>query len=433
MPGPVAPSSRRYATWLYGLLGLFVLRVVAQPLALVLPAGSVPSFESWHSGALPYGWLLTAQVLIIITLGWTATQFSRGRVTARRRVGQALLTFGGLYFGAMVVRLVLGATWLSDERWFASPIPTFFHLVLASWLLVCGHFHLRHAAADDSALAPWLHYPLVVAGAFGLFAGLQALGLSLVLSTYVPIIATALVVTLLEIRFPYRLDWRPNGGEIRTDLIFMAVVQLALPPLIGFLFVYLLIEPARALQLPVTQWWPHGWPIWIQAILMVLVVDLLRYWLHRWAHTSSTLWRLHAVHHSVEQLYWLNTSRFHPLEKALQMSLDSLPFLLMGVHERVLALYYVAYATNGFFQHCNIDLRYGVLNYIVGSAETHRWHHSRVVRESNSNYGNTVIVWDLLFGTWFLPRDRNIAELGLLDPAYPKSFFGMLGAPFRRR
>ena len=99
---------------------------------------------------------------------------------------------------------------------------------------------------------------------------------------------------------------------------------------------------------------------------MVLVVDLLRYWLHRAAHENDTLWRLHSVHHSVEQLYWLNTARFHPIEKTLQMCLDSLPFLLMGVDEQVLALYYIAYATNGFFQHCNISLRYGLLNYIVG-------------------------------------------------------------------
>ena len=123
------------------------------------------------------------------------------------------------------------------------------------------------------------------------------------------------------------------------------------------------------------------------------------------------------MHHSVEQLYWLNTARFHPLEKALQMSLDSLPFLLMRCDaEGARALYYVAYATNGFFQHCNIELRYGLLNYIVGSAETHRWHHSRLPRESNANYGNTVIVWDLLFGTWYLPKEREVEQLGLQDP-----------------
>jgi sterol desaturase/sphingolipid hydroxylase (fatty acid hydroxylase superfamily) len=104
----------------------------------------------------------------------------------------------------------------------------------------------------------------------------------------------------------------------------------------------------------------------------------------------------------------------------------------MGVDATVLALYYLAYASNGFFQHCNVRLRYGFLNYIVGSAETHRWHHSREPRESNANYGNTVIVWDLVFGTWFLPTDRAVGSLGLKDPAYPKAFLGLMRAPFNR-
>jgi sterol desaturase/sphingolipid hydroxylase (fatty acid hydroxylase superfamily) len=282
------------------------------------------------------------------------------------------------------------------------------------------------------SLLPSWHYPTVVAAAFVLFAALQASGAPLVVSTYLPIVATAVVVTLLEAWFPHRSEWQPDRGEVATDLTFMAVVQLALPPLAGFLFTYALIAPARALDLPIAGIWPHGWPIWAQAVLMVFAVDLLRYWLHRAAHENATLWRLHAVHHSVEQLYWLNTARFHPLEKGLQMLLDSVPFLLMAVDARVLSLYYIAYSTNGFFQHCNIQLRYGVLNYLVGSAETHRWHHSREPREANANYGNTVIVWDLLFGTWALPREREVGRLGLHEP-YPKTFVGLMTAPFGER
>lgn len=278
----------------------------------------------------------------------------------------------------------------------------------------------------------WLIYPTVMTLAFALFALLQWAGASLIISTYVPVVATAALVAVLESALPHREEWRPPGSEVRTDLKFMVVVQLAFPPLMGFLFTYALIRPAAALDLPISRIWPHAWPIWIQAVLMVLVVDLLRYWLHRAAHKNDTLWRLHSVHHSVGQLYWLNTARFHPLEKALQMSLDSLPFLLMQVDARVLALYYVAYATNGFFQHCNIRLHYGPLNYIVGSAETHRWHHSRLPRESNANYGNTVIVWDVLFGTWYLPKEREVEQLGLQDPTYPKSFLRLMRVPFVR-
>ena len=284
-------------------------------------------------------------------------------------------------------------------------------------------------------MASWLpsiHYPATMVGAFSLFAALQALGAPLLVSTYVPAVSVAAVVGWLELRQPNRDKWRPGAGEIKTDLTFMFAVQLALPPLVGFLFAYALVEPARSLSLPMARFWPHDWPIWVQAVLMVLTVDFMRYWLHRAAHESDTLWRLHSVHHSVEQLYWLNTARFHPIEKALQMCLDSLPFLLMEVDATVLALYYLAYAANGFFQHCNVRLRYGFLNYIVGSAETHRWHHSREPREANANYGNTVIVWDLLFGTWFLPADKEVDTLGLKDPGYPKRFLGLMRAPFNR-
>jgi sterol desaturase/sphingolipid hydroxylase (fatty acid hydroxylase superfamily) len=287
-------------------------------------------------------------------------------------------------------------------------------------------------AIERAAWFPYLHYPFVMTLTFALFALMQAEGVPLVWSTYVPVVVAAAIVTALELKFPYRADWRPPAAEVRTDLGFMTIVQLAFPPLVGFLFTYALIVPARALNLPVARLWPHTWPVWLQAVLMILVVDLLRYWLHRAAHENDTLWRLHSVHHSVQQLYWLNTARFHLIEKALQMMLDSFPFLLMAVDPAVLALYYIAYATNGFFQHCNIDVRYGVLNYIVGSAETHRWHHSRIPRESNANYGNTVIVWDLLFGTWFLPRDSSVGALGLQDPEYPKSFWPLMRAPFNR-
>ena len=284
----------------------------------------------------------------------------------------------------------------------------------------------------SSSVLPWLIYPSVMTLAFALFALLQTGGASLIVSTYVPVLVTAVLVAAFESAFPHRAEWRPPGDEVRTDLTFMVVVQLAFPPLMGFLFTYALIKPAASLNLPIMGIWPHAWPIWIQAVLMVLVVDFLRYWLHRASHENDTLWRLHSVHHSVGQLYWLNTARFHPIEKALQMSLDSLPFLLMQVDPRVLALYYVAYATNGFFQHCNIKLHYGPLNYIVGSAETHRWHHSRLPRESNANYGNTVIIWDVLFGTWYLPKAREVDHLGLQDRNYPKSFLRLMRAPLTR-
>ena len=124
--------------------------------------------------------------------------------------------------------------------------------------------------------------------------------------------------------------------------------------------------------------------------------------------------------------------RFHPLEKAFQFVLDALPFMLRGVGEQVISLYFVFYSINGFFQHSNIHLRYGLLNYLISSAELHRWHHSRISDESNHNYGNNLILWDLVFGTWFLPTERGISDIGLRNPDYPKSFAAQMRTPFLR-
>jgi hypothetical protein len=133
--------SRLYAVGLWPLLLLFAFRVVAQPMALVVHSPFLPSFESWHSATLPYGLLLASQIAILLALGWTAWHFTIGDVKPRRGVGALALALGGFYFATMVARLILGLTALSHVRWFASPIPTVFHLVLATSLLLYGRFH----------------------------------------------------------------------------------------------------------------------------------------------------------------------------------------------------------------------------------------------------------------------------------------------------
>src|SRR5690606_11402969 len=102
-----------------------------------------------------------------------------------------------------------------------------------------------------------------------------------------------------------------------------------------------------------------SWPAWAQMILMIFVSDFLRYWLHRAQHTYEPLWRFHAVHHSVQKLYWLNVGRFHPIDKATQFLCDALPFILVGVSQEVLTLYFVVYAIKGFFQHSDVDVKLG--------------------------------------------------------------------------
>ena len=275
----------------------------------------------------------------------------------------------------------------------------------------------------------WIAFPGTMILAFILLNSMTEIGVPTEAGPYLPIVVVAGVVTLLERVIPYRRSWLPRRNDVGNDALFFTTVQMLLPFGLFWFFSVTLLRYLDQRSLSVSEWWPHGFPPVIQLALMLIVAEFFRYWLHVAAHNTKTLWRLHAVHHSPKKLYWFNAGRFHPVEKALQYLLDALPFIVLGVRTDVLALYFVFYATNGFFQHSNVDARYGVLNYVVSSAELHRWHHSRRIEESNNNYGNNLIVWDLVFGSWFLPRNRHVGDLGLINPDYPLGFFKQLITP----
>jgi sterol desaturase/sphingolipid hydroxylase (fatty acid hydroxylase superfamily) len=272
-------------------------------------------------------------------------------------------------------------------------------------------------------------YPSVVTFAVAGYALASQSGVSLPLSSFGAIVCGALLITCCERWRPFSMDWKPEIKQIKEDLTFMALIQIALPRLLALLVVFWLADQVGR-DAVLAHLWPHAWPAFAQAILLVLCADLMRYGLHRLSHESPLLWRLHAVHHSPIRLYWLNTTRFHPIEKTLQFTLDSLPFLLMGVDPFVMGFWFVLYSVNGFFQHANIRLRFGVLSELFSTAEMHRWHHSQRLSESNSNYANVFILWDKLFGTFYRPRDRTVGTLGLLNQAYPTDFVSQMKAPF---
>lgn len=133
----------RNGVWLWCLLALFGFRVVAQLIQKLVPVPVFPPFEAWHSAAMPYPLLLFSQLLIFAWFGWIAWRISSGETQPCSKLGRWLLGFGTLYLLVMVVRLALGLTLFPGHGWFDRPLPTFFHLVLAAYLLVLGAFHVE--------------------------------------------------------------------------------------------------------------------------------------------------------------------------------------------------------------------------------------------------------------------------------------------------
>jgi len=247
-------------------------------------------------------------------------------------------------------------------------------------------------------------------------------------------VATAGLIVLLELVQPKHRSWSQPRDDVGADLILTFVGTTGPPELMKALFLGGLTSAGAWISATVgLPLWPADWPLAAQVLLALVIAELGQYVVHRAAHETDLLWRLHSVHHSAERLYWLNAGRFHPLDTAAQYTLAGLPLMLLGISEQALALFLLFTGLHGLFQHANLDLRLGPLNWFFSMAELHRWHHSRTVVESNTNYGANLILWDVVFGTRFLPSDREPPEeIGIADmPGFPRRWWAMLLVPFR--
>ena len=246
--------------------------------------------------------------------------------------------------------------------------------------------------------------------------------------------AVVWIVATFERLIPEHDEWNLSRGDVGTDLLHGLVSMVLLPQLLELGIRLSLLGTAVYLAKIIGgNLWPSGWPLLAQLVPAMLISQLGEYWVHRAMHEVPWLWRLHATHHSPERLYWLNAGRFHPLDSALLFVLGMAPLTLLGAGPEVMLMLTVWISVHGIFQHCNIKLRLGPLNYIFSMAELHRWHHSLNLDEANANYGNNILFWDLVFGTVYYPRDRRASrDIGLSDmPDFPKNYIGQILSPCR--
>ncbi len=122
------------------LAALFVLRVLAQAVQWAGPVPFLPPFDTWQGSGLPYPALLASQVVIIALLARALLLVQGNTVRPATWKHRACFVLGGAYFTAMALRLAAGLTFFSDVDWFAESLPAFFHLVLATFVLLFGHY-----------------------------------------------------------------------------------------------------------------------------------------------------------------------------------------------------------------------------------------------------------------------------------------------------
>lgn len=276
----------------------------------------------------------------------------------------------------------------------------------------------------------WLRYagfPLIL---LPVLAGLWMESIAL---TYGGLIVSIFLGAFMERLIPFHGAW--NMSNLRNQDWFYSGLTLLLGPSVGFCWSWLM-GPGNLLERPRTEWLTDTSPM-IQILPALALSGLLPYLYHRISHqTAGVLWKIHSIHHAPGNVYLWNALRLHPLNTLINTTLGLLPLLLLGFHEYVI---FAAGTLNNFMaiaHHLNVDFRHGFLNWILNTGELHRWHHRNDLREGNSNYsGGFLILWDLLFGTRYLPvRRMGRTEAGLVDSEHPyHSVPAQLVYPFASR
>ena len=136
-------THRRFAWALTGLGLAFLARVLGQAVQKWAPVSFLPPFDDFQGSGLPYPALLTAQIAILVTTVVVAVRMRSGKSLLSPRLVVPVHVAGVIYLAVMAVRLVLGLSVLSHSGWFSPWIPTVFHLVLASEVMLIGAYQRR--------------------------------------------------------------------------------------------------------------------------------------------------------------------------------------------------------------------------------------------------------------------------------------------------
>jgi sterol desaturase/sphingolipid hydroxylase (fatty acid hydroxylase superfamily) len=154
------------------------------------------------------------------------------------------------------------------------------------------------------------------------------------------------------------------------------------------------------------------------AALTILAWSLVNYWLHRAFHRWPWLWRLHRVHHSDTAVDLSTGFRNHPGEVVAVALLRAALAVALGLSVPGLIAYEAAAFAAVMWSHANLRLPAAAdraLRWLLVTPAMHHVHHSAERRQTDSNYGELLSVWDRLFGTYRRSDAASIAEsrLGL--------------------
>jgi sterol desaturase/sphingolipid hydroxylase (fatty acid hydroxylase superfamily) len=253
------------------------------------------------------------------------------------------------------------------------------------------------------------------------------------------VIGCAVLFSVLTLRYacnPGESWWRSR--DLVTDLCYWFIV----PVFTRFLRIGLLVLGAILLfdihgEKAILDFFENGHgplsqlPFWLQTASYLFVSDFMLYWIHRLFHGGG-FWKYHAVHHSSEEVDWISAARFHPVNLSLGPVVVDVVLLLGGIPPAVLGILVPFNVLMSAFVHANLNWSLGPFKYVIAGPVFHRWHHTALDRGGSKNFAGTFPIFDVVFGTFYMPEHELPSDYGIGDPDFPRSFGGQLLYPFKQ-
>lgn len=226
-----------------------------------------------------------------------------------------------------------------------------------------------------------------------------------------PAVGLAVVgfVQLSELVVERHEGWRINRQELFTDLFYVALVYTVIGSITNALVESPMVEAKEALGIATP--WLAAMPFLVQVAAVMLLIEFGQYWMHRAMHNWHPLWLTHAPHHHITQLNAMKGFVGNPIELFL-ISLSVVA--LFDFDKAALFAGINALGVIATFAHANVRADPPIwYSFFFTTIRHHSLHHTALSYEdTRCNYGNSVILFDRLFGTF---REGESAVVGQGD------------------
>ena len=158
-------------------------------------------------------------------------------------------------------------------------------------------------------------------------------------------------------------------------------------------------------------------PLWLATLFAFIIQDFTGYWMHRLNHRVNIFWNRHVIHHSSEEFNLSCALRQSISETVHFSALLMIPAAFFGIPADIFSMLAPIHLFMQFWYHTRLIHKMGFLEKIIVTPSHHRVHHAINPEYIDKNYGQILIVWDKIFGSFQEELDNIKPVYGILRPA----------------